>query len=154
MRFNHPVGGLAVTNRPRKELDPRHKEKGVHTNIVVCYVKSKDIGYRVKKYLDTLANEMLHSLFQLYSCRCSLECRTSDPGYWRGQHGPNWLAGAYAIERASKIGDTADYTGLPGLDLNLDRNEVVAFKLDKGADFNTIASDLDNLGLDISKINK
>ncbi|PMD22635.1 hypothetical protein NA56DRAFT_702423 [Hyaloscypha hepaticicola] len=59
--------------------------------------------YRVVKYQNRLVHEMLHAVFEVYTCYCS-GCFKKNRSYLlAGSHGEPWLAAAHVIEQANTV---------------------------------------------------
>ena len=127
-RLGIKTGGYCTRYNPGKARDPRYQLEKPHVVItLVEYVKLFRTCHpckataRIEEYLVCLLHEMIHALFDIYSCQCENGCkqktlRQATPG---GHHMPRQFA-AKAIESVNS-GRPAGTSFLLGLRLDLRR---------------------------------
>ena len=174
------VGAYCRTGYTSQEQHQRFKIERPSRNINVVERAHIDRGkersavYRISVYQDRLVHQMLHAVFQVYTCYCS-GCSEKNRNYvLAGSHNEPWLAAAHAIEQADKIvlpDDHDDDDGnndedgednkndeqkrgiklrtIPGLDL--EKNKAVVFSVHNGAKMPP-EPELRRLGVDFMKV--
>ncbi|CZR58069.1 uncharacterized protein PAC_07959 [Phialocephala subalpina] len=129
--------GRCEPSFPKEGRDPRFQPEKVMCTLSIAIEddrrvlrQEKGSWKRIQDRLDTLVHEMLHAMFDIYTCRCEKGCRQKLEGEGGGGHHVAWLAVAKAIERKDADGhrqfpclglDFARLTSLVG-DLQLGYN--------------------------------
>lgn len=103
------VGEYCRTGSPNREHQhPRLEIERPSCSINIRKLdgnQSKEFSsmYRVVKYQNRLVHEMLHAVFEVYTCYCS-GCFKKNRSYLlAGSHGEPWLAAAHVIEQADTV---------------------------------------------------
>ncbi|PMD59706.1 uncharacterized protein K444DRAFT_663740 [Hyaloscypha bicolor E] len=149
--------GICELELPRRARDPRFKFEKPWAPIGIRKVDGRynkaGPSYRVERYLNCLAHEMLHAVFVVYACGCINGCRQKADVAWgiHGGHDDSFLSAAYAIEKVEKVNRDAGYFGLLGLNLDLYRINGVIYKVQEGVNLPP-DSELRRLGLDIKEL--
>jgi hypothetical protein len=127
--------------------DPRFKTEKPSSSIIISNRRWGQATSRIEQCLEILIHEMLHAIFDIFTCYCDYGCldRFSRKYYTSG-HDVYWQATAYAIEKADAVGGN-----LLGLNLTWNREVDIALDIDHGY---TLPNDavLRSLGLDIREI--
>jgi hypothetical protein len=133
---------------PGCERDPRFSLENPVINIIIKgYFDNGERRLRrtinhLPEYLDTLAHEMLHAFFGIYTCDCN-DCYNGLQDPCRG-HDIFWQAAACAIENV-------DRGVFLGLALDLGRSVSLAIDIQMGYNMPNAAT-LQNLNLNIVKL--
>jgi hypothetical protein len=142
---------------PRRVRDPRFKFEKPWAPIGIKKVDGRynkaGLPYKLQRYLNCLAHEMLHAVFVVYACGCNNGCRQKADVAWgiHGGHDDSFLSAAYAIEKVEKVNGYAGYFGLLGLNLDFYRSNAVVHKVQEGVNLPP-DSELRRLGLDIKEL--
>lgn len=137
---------------PREGRDPRFQPENVMCTLSIVIqdncrvVEQKGPWTRIQDHLDTLIHEMLHAMFDIYTCRCEHGCRQKQEVEGGGGHHTEWLAVAKAIERKD-----GSHSQFPCLGLDFGRLTSLIADLQLGYNLPT-PSILKILDLDIVKI--
>lgn len=85
---------------PGQDRDPRHKLETPYCLLVFAPPHELQPTDRIQLYIRVLCHELLHSIFQIYTCACqhSLDRK------WKAGHDIHWQAAAFAIERCWAFG--------------------------------------------------
>ncbi|KAF8863873.1 hypothetical protein BDZ45DRAFT_761258 [Acephala macrosclerotiorum] len=100
--------GNCEVHEPGKERDPRYTLDRPQVTITIrkqdTPLKPQDSFTCIQTYLIILLHEMLHAMFELYTCRCNRGCRQrlDDPS--RGRHHMPWQIATFAIDEANILG--------------------------------------------------
>ncbi|KUJ15433.1 uncharacterized protein LY89DRAFT_750774 [Mollisia scopiformis] len=137
------------------EGHPRYKEGRVFCTLSVAMSEKRDSvnnrwsgpGQRIKHYLDTLIHEMIHALFDIFTCRCPKGCKEKHNLQGGGGHHLAFQAAAHAIGSA----DIQYLSRYPCLSLSLTRYESFVGDLQLGYNLPPPSS-LKSVDLDINVI--
>jgi hypothetical protein len=143
------IDGICQPHGPGLERDPRFKLEQPRVNIVITnYFRDDERRLKwtidqIPNYLGTLAHEMLHAFFLIYTCGC-IDCSEGRDDLSGGSHGEFWQAAACAIEKV-------DRRQFLGLELDFSRTFNLAVDIQSGFNMPNAAT-LRSLNINITEL--
>ena len=123
---------------PGQERDPRYKLEAPYCLVAFAPSGDREPTDRIQHYIRVMCHELLHSMFQIYTCAC----QHSHERKWKAGHDIHWQAAALAIEQSWAFGEWK---------VVLWRDESMAGDVFRGEGLPNEAT-LRRLGMDIGEI--
>jgi hypothetical protein len=86
---------------PEEERDSRYALDKPFIVLTMCR-HDDDHFESIKIHLEVLLHEMVHAVFEIYTCRCQNGCKQRDAREGGGRHCVEWQAAAKSIEMADR----------------------------------------------------